>query len=127
MAKSHEEIQDQLVQYARQLLASTLDGRVEWKTTERERRFHFAGTQTGAYIENVDDHFALNDRRSYMLSLLNKDDVAVAELKSKWSSQLGMDTRSAAWNETLEELYNAAKRIAYNVDEVLKAAFKELP
>jgi hypothetical protein len=128
MASSHKEIQSQLVLYAKSLLERTLDGQIEWRPTDDNSSFRFSGKNSGAIIHEADDMFAVRGRKQYTLSILNSDGISVADLETDTPNRLENTSRPAAdWNDDLEELFNAAKRIALKVDEVLKVAFDDLP
>lgn len=131
-------VDERLVEIAQRFLRQTRDGKARWSTTDNESDFLYSGSQSSVLLSsNVDSD---GDRWVYM-KILNPRGTEVGTLKSSWSAQgygavsgsddpwassSGSRYKPGEHNKLLEDLYEAARRSALNIDEVLDSLFHEL-
>lgn len=117
-------LQQRLHEVAQRLLAETLNGNVDWRTTDDEDAFLYSGSSASIII----DYFSRND--SYSMRILNSRGTLVEELRSESAPEAPWGTSTpaagAAWNETLSSLHNAARRRALNIDTLITSVLRDL-
>jgi hypothetical protein len=119
---SDNEIQNRLILMAQNLLKATREGKISWRLTDVEYKFIYAGTRSSVTIEVSQDNFS----NETLLCLLNERGTVVDSLET--GSSLGDDNSQTAfrWNDLLEDLYQAARRVAHNVDEALESMILDI-
>lgn len=116
------EVQGRMLLMANNLLAATKEGKITWRLTDAEAKFIYAGTRSSVTIEFVSDRF--NDEMT-VLCLLNDKGTVVDSLETGGVHE-GDRFIPASWNEILDDLYHAARRVAYNVDEALDSILSDI-
>ncbi|MFC0041625.1 hypothetical protein [Actinomadura rayongensis] len=114
-----------MVDLVERLIDRTRNGNIEWTAADNtERAFAFSGPNSAVTIESRrrDGSDGVNN---YELSLYNERGSVVMTLRSTWFRErsligLGQGIEVAAnWNGMLETLYEEARRVALDVDDVL--------
>jgi len=123
-----EDITARLIQLGKLLLEKTKVGDIEWRTTDQEGNFAFAGTAGGVLIRR---HLDQAEDWIYTLILLNRGGVEVETLESDWRREgtniAGQQVyRPEPQNEMLESLWHAARSSALNIDEVIDGLLREV-
>lgn len=118
-----EDLHEKMVRLAESLLAGTRDGKVAWTPTDSENEYLCTGTRSSVTIESYEDR---DGDRVSTLSLLNNRGTVVDSLKSAFISNGPSSYTSESWNQTLEDLFYAARRVAHNVDDALDAMFADI-
>ncbi|WP_433535358.1 hypothetical protein ACQPZK_25400 [Micromonospora sp. CA-249363] len=118
------DIRDRMVQVAQNLLQQTLEGRARWSTTDQEDAYLFSGSRSSVKIEFYEDH---DEGSVCKMSLLNQRGTLVQALKTELIPPTGTGPYEPAdWNEVLERLYDAARREALDIDDLLDSVLDDL-
>ena len=96
---------------AKRLLAQTRDGRVTWDISDPRGAFVHTRSAGTVIIESRDRDGSF----PYRLTILDPDGTAVEQLNTS-PPRASFVTE---WDDTLSDLYEAARRQAFKVDEVL--------
>lgn len=124
------ETNDRLAKIAELLLKQTRSGVAAWKPTDDEGAFYYMGSKSSLFISNSEDQDGDDNVR---LRILNDDGIEVGELRSAWVSR-DPDPWDASqrnygpgkFNGLLEDLFEAARRSALRIDEVLDSLYQDL-
>jgi hypothetical protein len=114
------------VTIARRLLERTEGKSARWRTTDADGVFLFAGSSSSVTVEQWVDP---DGDKNHRLSLLNSSGTEVAELRSTWDGDPwnGTTNYSAGpHNSLLSALYEAAKRSALRIDDVIDGLLRDL-
>ncbi|MEV0803929.1 hypothetical protein AB0I34_39990 [Kribbella sp. NPDC050281] len=128
---TEKSVNDRLHELAKKSLERTLAGQISWRTTDDEEAFLFAGAKSSLIVDKWRDS---DGDLSYVLRLLNPRGTLVESLQTAYVGEptraddpwAGKTFEPARWNETLELLYDAARRSALDIDAVLDAALNDL-
>jgi hypothetical protein len=114
-----------LIEFIKRLVEHTKEGRLEWTSTdESDKAFMYAGPNSSVVLTPK----AFSGRSGIELQLLNERGSVVTSLRSSWYERPAgfvsvasgeTVTVPESWNSMLIELYEEARRIALNVDEVM--------
>lgn len=120
---SERPVTDRLHEIATMLLQRTRADAVTWRTTDDEDAFLYSGSKSSLII----DYFPGRDE--YELRLLNQRGTVVESLGTAWTS--GVDpwdapNQPAKWNKTLEQLHDAARRSALDIDGLLESTLADI-
>lgn len=118
------DLQERFVTMAKNLLEATKAGKISWALTDSETKFLYAGTRSSVTIEFYDSR----EGEDTILSLLNGKGTVVDSLSTEYRSSpepAGL-IMAAPWNDTLEELYSAARRVAHNVDDAIDSMLSDI-
>jgi len=107
---------------ATNLLEATKAGKISWALTDAEGKFVYAGSRSSVTIEMHTDRF---EGDATILSILNDRGTTVDSLQSE-ATQSEDGWIPAPWNDLLEDLYHAARRVAYNVDEAIDSMLADI-
>lgn len=119
-------VRDRMVQLAKRLLEGTQEGRTHCSATDREETFLYSGTKTSVKIERFEDR---EDGESHRVTLLNERGSVVEELSTRTVSNYAdgeWQHDHAPWNETVESLFEAARRDALNIDVLLDSVLEDI-
>jgi hypothetical protein len=118
---SDEEVQDRLVKMATNLLEATKAGKISWAVTDDEEKFLYAGTRSSVTVDKWDDDQGTHTE----LRLLNNRGATVDSLVT---NTVHRDDRmiTAPWNKLLDDLYHAARRVAYDVDDAINSMLSDI-
>ena len=119
---SDSDLHERMLAMAGSLLQATKAGKISWQLTDAENKYIYAGTSSSVTIEFHPNSFE-SDTTS--LSLLNKRGVVVDSLETE-IYHVDDDWEPAEWNDVLEGLYHAARRVAHNVDEALDSLMSDI-
>jgi hypothetical protein len=119
---SDDEFRDRLIGMGQTLLEATREGKISWRLTDVENKFVYAGTRSSVTIQYATDQY---DGDTIILCLLNSRGVVVDSLESG-----GEHTENGVaplpWNDLLDDLYHAARRVVHNVDEALESMLHDI-
>ena len=116
------DLHERFVTLAENLLEATRAGKVSWAITDNETKFLYAGTSSSVTIEFYDSR----DGEENILSLLNSRGTVVDSLATEYHRTSDEAMEAADWNDTLEDLYSAARRVAHNVDEAIDSMLSDI-
>jgi hypothetical protein len=114
--------EDRMFLLARNLLEATKAGKITWALTDEEKTFLYAGTRSSVVIKTYNDSY---EGPSTILSLLNSQGTTVDSLETEHTRE-GDRWISAPWNDILDDLYHAARRVSYNVDEAIDSMLDDI-
>ena len=117
------DLHEKMLALARNLLEATKAGKISWALTDSEIRFLYAGTRSSVTIEHYTDR---DSDEISTLTLLNSRGTAVDSIQSEFSPKEDNKWVEASWNELLDELYYAARRVAHNVDEAIDSMLSDI-
>lgn len=118
-----ENLHEKMIKLAESLLAGTRDGKVAWTPTDSEYKFLCTGTRSSVTVEFYEDR---DGDTTSTLSLLNNHGTVVDSLRSAITATGPRTYEPEAWNQTLEDLFYAARRVAYNVDDALDGMLADI-
>lgn len=118
-----EDLHEKMLRLAKGLLAGTRNGKVAWTPTDSEYKFLCSGTRSSATIESFEDR---DGDTVSTLSLLNNHGTVVDSLKSAYPTTGPGTYESEEWNQTLDDLFYAARRVAYNVDDAIDSMLADI-
>jgi len=108
-----------LIAFGELLLRQTEADAIEWNATDNENDFVFSGTKGSALVRQWRDY---DDTVMYKLAILNSRGTEVESLHSEWESE-GLPREH---NETLERLWEAARRSALDIHQILESLMDEV-
>jgi hypothetical protein len=115
---------DRLAQVGALLLRQTEAGAIEWRTTDDEEAFLYSGSKGSVlsrrYLDRQEDSWY------YTLSVLNSRGTEVDKLEEDWTRDAANKPLHQEHNTMLEALWNAARRSALKIDEVLDELMEEI-
>jgi len=117
-----DDFREQMLTMVKSLLAATKEGKITWATTDADDKYIYSGTRSSVTIEDVWDRFG---DRTTTVCLLNSRGVVVDSLQTE-GSQVDDKFVPAPWNDLLEDLYHAARRVAHNVDDALESMMSDI-
>lgn len=120
------DVRGRMFKVASRLLKETLEGRVPWTPTDKEQEFLYSGTKSSVVISHHEDR---DGDDVYTMSLLDTRGTVVEQLRSDYVPSQGAfqpTMEPAAWNDTLEQLHDAARREALNIDALLDGVLEDL-
>lgn len=118
-----DDLRQKMIDFANSLLQQTIVGKAAWTPTDDEEKYLFAGTRASVTIESFIDRDG--DRQS-TLSLMNSQGVIIDSLKCEWIDHGGGSFEGEYWNAVLDELFTAARRTAYNVDDAIASLLVDI-
>ncbi|MCC2318796.1 hypothetical protein [Cellulomonas chengniuliangii] len=117
--------EQQLTKVARALLRATESGKIKWRPGDGTV-FQYSAGDSSAVIRSRDE----DGVQPYVFELFDDQGVAVESLMTRWFNTPDAPWEEggepADWNETLEDLYHAARRNALNIDRVIGSLLKSL-
>jgi len=114
---------ERILTLARNLLDATKQSKISWALTDVEQRFIYAGSRSSVTIEKFTDRW---NGEITVLSLLNSRGTTVDSLETDSIKVSDEKSEPAPWNELLDDLYHAARRIAHNVDEAIDSMLSDI-
>lgn len=117
------DVHERMITLAKNLLEATKAGKISWALTDRENKFLYAGTRSSVAIELFTERFGDDD---YTLSLINNRGTTIDSLTTEHYSVEDHPPIPAEWNDSLEDLYYSARRIAHNVDEAIESMLADI-
>ena len=108
LAMSDSDATSRLVSLVKSMLAATLADRLQWETTDAQGTFLVARPQGSATIRSVDG----DGNAPFEFSILAQDGEVIERLKEDRHLE-------APWDEDLSNLYDAARRSAYDIDSTI--------
>jgi hypothetical protein len=117
-----EDLHDKMVKLAENLLAGTRSGNVAWTPTDSDDKYLCTGTRSSVTIESFIDR---DGDRISVLSLLNSHGSVVESLQSRYVSTESNYT-AESWNESLDDLFYSARRVAYSVDDAIDSLLADI-
>lgn len=117
------DLHEKMLLMARNLLEATKEAKISWALTDMEGKFLYAGTRSSVTIERYRDN---DGDEIAILSLLNNRGTTVDSIQSEFQRQPDNKWSPAEWNELLDNLYYAARRVAYNVDEAVESMLADI-
>ena len=117
------DVHERMVELADRILQRTLESGIRWVETDVDDQYLYPASTSGVLIERREDY---NEGISYQLTLLNDDGKAVQELHQGTERDEAGDPAPASWNETLERLFDAARREALGIDSLLDKTLKDI-
>src|SRR6266566_3019656 len=119
------DLHEKMLTLARNLLEATKEGKVSWALTDMEGKFLYAGTRSSVTIDHYDDP---DGDEVTVFSLLNSQGTTVDSLRNEMKRESGNSNIwvPADWNELLKDLYYAARRVAYDVDEAIESMLSDI-
>jgi hypothetical protein len=109
------------VRLADSLLERTRAGRVPWQPAEQGEGFEFVGSIAVVVIRSKDG----DGQYPYVLDLYDQNGHLVDTLVTGYDpAEFGDEPRP--WNETLEELYLAARRTGFRIEELAGSILEDL-
>ncbi len=118
-----QDVHDRMVELAERVLQRTLDNEIRWVETDREEQYLYPASNSGVTIERFEDQF---DGELFQMTLLNASGKSVQELSSGTVSVEQNVREPAPWNSTLERLYDAARREALGIDNLLDQTLRDV-
>lgn len=127
-----DESDKRLLEIVNQLLQRTNDGIVRWSESDDEGTFFFTGSNSSIVVSSMYDE---EGDQNVTMRVLNDRGSEVAKIRSTW---VGMpDSERDPWaptrgykggpnNKLLEDLYEAARRSALRIDDVLNSLSRDL-
>ncbi len=100
-----------LVEFARVLLERTANGRADWEVAGDDS-YAIRTDQAIVVIRSRDS----DGRHPFILELFDRDQSLAEDLHSGW-----VDNVPNAWNQALMDLYDSARRAAFNVDDLMES------
>ncbi len=122
MARDNE-LRDKLIALARQLLNGTKSGKVAWAPTDDDNTFLCTGTRSSVTVELTVDR---DGDAHVTLSILNSQGATVDSIKSEFTQIAQDEWQGEPWNTALEDLFYAARRSAYNVDDAIDSLLADI-
>lgn len=120
---SDDDLHERMLVMARTLLEATKQGKISWRLTDVDNKFVYAGTRSSVTIELARDRYGEEET---VLCLLNNRGTVVDSLETE-VTQTGEDHwESAPWNDLLDNLYHAARRVVHNVDDALASMLSDI-
>jgi hypothetical protein len=112
------EVRNRLIKLAELLLARTREGKISWTPTDDERSFLYTASGTSAMINST---VTFDGRNQATLSVLNNRGTVIEKIVNEFSlrDETGLYVGEAPWNETLDDLYQAARRDALKITSLL--------
>jgi hypothetical protein len=117
-----DEIRERMQAMAQSLLDATRAGKITWSLTDVEDKFVYAGTRSSVTIAFSSNNY---DGDGTTLCLLNASGVIVDSLESG-AEQTEEGWTPYPWNQLLDDLYHAARRVVHNVDEALESMMSDI-
>ncbi len=122
---------DNLLRVLAVIVRSTKEGKVKWRTTDKENAFLFSGSGSSVLVQSWLD--AARDQ-NVGVKILNASGQEVASLKSTWPDNPEVDWSDpdskrylpGPNNALLEDLYESARRAALDIDGVLDSLLKDV-
>lgn len=118
-----KDLHKRMLTLATNLLEATKVGKISWALTDKENRFLYAGTSSSVTVELTTDRDGDNHTT---LSLLNSRGTTVDSIQSEYEPAGPDRWTAASWNEILDDLYYAARRVAHNVDEAIESMLTDI-
>jgi hypothetical protein len=119
---SDDDLHERMLAMARGLLDATKEGKISWRLTDVEDKFVYAGTRSSVTIQFTTDRY---DGATTILSLLNNRGTVVDSLETE-ATQTEDKWEPAPWNDLLDDLYHAARRVVHNVDDALDSMMSDI-
>jgi len=117
-----KDLQERMLVLAKNLLEATDQGKISWALTDEEQKFLYAGSRSSVTIESYRDRDGDNVTT---LSLLNSRGTTVDSLQTDYA-YIEDHSNAMPWNDILEDLYHAARRVAHNVDEAIESMLVDI-
>jgi hypothetical protein len=117
-----DDLRNRMQIMASELLEATREGKISWRLTDVEDKFIYAGTRSSVTIQLTQDRF---EGDATILSLRNNRGTVVDSIETE-GKQIDDRWIAAPWNELLDDLYHAARRVAHNVDEALDSMMADI-
>jgi hypothetical protein len=118
-----QDVRARMIDLLDRLLRRTLDGTIRWIETDRDDQYLYPASTSGVTIERFYDRN--DDDNTYQLTLLNSDGKAVQELATT-VIQVDNVWEPQPWNEMLERLFDAARREALGIDELIDKTLQDV-
>lgn len=118
-----EDLHEKMIRLAKTLLSGTKDGKVAWTPTDSDYKFLFTGRRSSVAIESYEDR---DNETVSTLSLLDGHGTVIDSLKSGFKSTIGRNYEPEEWNQVLDDLFYAARRVAYNVDDAIDSMLADI-
>jgi hypothetical protein len=112
-----------MVELAERLLQRTLDNGIRWIDTDHDDQYLYPASTSGVTIERLEDQY---EGTTFQLTLLNADGKAVQELSTESVASATGDAEPASWNAILERLFDAARREALGIDNLLDKTLQDV-
>ncbi|WP_124775748.1 hypothetical protein [Micromonospora inaquosa] len=116
-----QDIRRRMADLASSLLAATLEGRIQWSTTDDEDQYLYAGSKSSVLIEQDLHH----SRWNHKLAILNTRGTEVESIADDWDTN-SVPPQPDPVNIILEQLFDASRRQALGVDDLLDSAMHDI-
>jgi hypothetical protein len=123
MSLKDEHLRNRLIDLAADMLNRTLNGEIAWVGTDQENTFLFSGTKSSITISSLTDREG--DQNS-IISLLNARGTVVESLQGEFHPDGMGGYAPGEWNETLNDLFFAARRSALDADTLLDSIIEDM-
>lgn len=117
------DLHQRMLTLAENLHEATKAGKISWALTDREDKFLYAGTKSSVTIGAFTDRDGDNHST---LSLLNSRGTTVDSLESEFEARQDGGYAGKPWNDLLEDLYHAARRVAHDVDGAIDSMLDDI-
>jgi hypothetical protein len=115
-----DDFRQRMVEMAQKLLDATRAGKITWRLTDVGDKFIYAGTRSSVTIEYDDHEYAT------ILCLLNEQGNMIDSIETGRVQTGGNSWEDHPWNDVLEDLHQAARRVVYNVDDVMESMMSDI-
>jgi hypothetical protein len=113
--------EERLLELANRLVQSTESGQIEWKG-DQDSGFYVSTAAGAINIQSKDR----DGQQPYRLVIYDSAGTEVDSLET-YTYQIDVDEwEPAAWNDSLETLYETARRNALNIDKVINDIVRDL-
>jgi hypothetical protein len=113
---------ERLTHLSSQLRARTDSGHLKWLDIGGGAGFELKTPSASIVIETIDK----DNAPPYRLSIRNEEGTEVEALEQEWYPDEDGTRTSAWWNRELTNLFETARRSAYDIDSLLDVVFDEL-
>ena len=114
-----EDVHQRVERLARKLLEQTRAGKLSWSDTDTEDQFLYSGSVSGVLIDKYSSR--------YELALLNARGTLVERIVANAPEvDGGVSAAEAALFDLFEDLYEAARREALNVDKIIDSLINDI-
>jgi hypothetical protein len=112
---------NRLVPLAEELIRRTEAGRIRWNDFGGGIAFEVKTPSASVLVDTVDG----DGEQPYRLTVRNREGLPIDELAQEWTTT-SEGRRPSPWNDIMRDLYEIARRSAFDVDQLLDHFLEEL-